>query len=149
MERNGLGPNRTAVCADETWGGARGLRLGSRPREAGGVDLGATLVLGGWDPAQPEQRVDLLLGLAAEALAAVETEHPVLVQGEPGAQGEAAQPDVVALRAGEVLPRGAELLGSDGTAVDLEATAGVHRALGVTAEQHPLDRRECGELGAH
>src|SRR5205807_8005643 len=76
-------------------------------------------------------------------------EDAVLVEGQSLAQRQAAQPDVVRLRAGEVLPGRAELLGGHRPAVDLHAAAGDDRALGVAADQHPLHLGEGGEGGEH
>ena len=85
--------------------------IGSRQRAAlGGLDLARVLAQHRRDERQAERRVDLLLGLAGDDLAALELGERVLVQRQAARERALAQLDVVALRAGEVEQRRAELV---------------------------------------
>ena len=66
-------------------------------------------------------------------------------QRQAHAERTSAQPDVVCLRAGEVLQCRAELLRRDRAAVDLESVARVDRAFRVASQQDSFHGRECGE----
>ncbi len=76
----------------------------------------------------------------APAIALVlRVEQAVLVQLPAAFERAIAQRDVVRLRAGEVLQRGAALVGRDDAQVGLEAAAQQHAGLGVAVAEHALD----------
>ena len=95
----------------------------------------------GGTQARPSACVDVLLGLAGDARVVVDPEQAVLVQLEAARDRAVAQRDVVRLRAGEVLQRGAAALGGDEPQVGLEAAAQQHARLGVAVAEHALDQR--------
>ena len=96
--------------------------MGSRQRALlGGLDLARVLAQDRRDPRQAERRVDLLLGLARDDLAALDLRERVLVERPAARERALAQLDVVPLRAREVEPRRAELVRRDDAQVDLRA----------------------------
>ncbi len=102
---------RSRSCACE------GRRAGRRDRPGGeapghrSVDLAPILAQLGRDPLEAERFVDAFLCLAGDFLVAFDAEQAVLVQLEAQADRAVAQGDVVGLRAGEVLQRGAAAVG--------------------------------------
>ena len=96
---------------------------------------------------EPEALVDLLLGRAAQRLAGLVVEDPVLRDVQPAPHGGLAQRDVVRLGAGEVLEHVAELVGLDDPEVDLHARVREHARAGVARRQHGLDQRQLGQRG--
>ena len=111
-------------------------------------DFAAVFAQLGLDVRQPHGAVDRFLGVAGDALAALE--HAVLVDLQAAFLREAPQCDVVRLRAGEVSERGAEAFRLDDAQVDLQAAveddAGTRRPRGehlsdVLAVREALDHR--------
>ena len=102
---------------------------GSAPA-LGGLDLAGVLAQDGRDPGQTERRVDLLLGLARDDAAALDLGEGVLVQRQAAGERALAELDVVALRAGEVEQRGAELVRRHDAQVDLRSAVGDDAGLG-------------------
>ena len=100
------------------------------------------------DRRETERRVDALFVVAGDARVVVDAKEPVLVQLEAALDGAIAQRDVVGLRAGEVLQRGAEALARDEPQVGLEAAPEQHARLGFAVGEHPLDELVAGE-GLH
>ena len=90
------------------------------------LELAAPLAQLRRDPRQPEPLVDLLLGRAAQRLAGLVVEDPVLGDVQPAPHRRLAQLHVVRLGAGEVLQDVAELVGRDDAQVDLHARVRDH-----------------------
>ena len=107
---------------------ARSIRRGS-VRARGGVDLAAHLAQLRRHPVEAERRVDVFLALAGDAHVVGDPEQAVLVQLEAEADRAVAQRDVVRLRAGEVLQRGAAAVGGDEAQVGLEAALRAGRSI--------------------
>src|SRR5207237_280738 len=126
------------------------VRLGHQLRQLAaqaGLDLAAVLAQGRRDPRQAEPGVDLLLGPGDDPPAGLDVEQPVLGELEPGAYRHLAGADVVLLRAGEVLQRGAPGVRRYHPQVDLQALGGPYRGLGVAARDdldHVRQPRERG-----
>ena len=88
------------------------------------------------NPGEAERLVDRLPRVSpATALVVVDAEQPVFVQLEAEADRAIAQRDVVRLRAGEVLQRGAAALGGDQPQVGLEAAAEEHARFRVAVRR--------------
>ena len=119
---------------------ARSIRRGSVLR-FGRLDLAAHLAQLGRNPVEPERRVDVLLALAGDRDIVGDAEQPVFVQLEAEADRPIAQRDVVRLRAGEVLQRGAAAVGGDEPQVGLEAAADEDARFRVAVPEHALDQR--------
>ena len=122
--------------------GSRPISARNRRRQRaalGGLDLAAVLAQRRRDERQAQRRVDLLLGLAGDDLAALDLGERVLVQRQPARKRAHAQLDVVPLRAGEVQQRGAELVRRDDAQIDLRAAARDDAGLGVAAAEHAID----------
>ena len=84
---------------------ASSTRSGQRPGECR-FDLATVLAQGRRDPRQVQARVDLLLGLATRSAVSSSTSNrPYSESLSPCSTRDHAQPDVVRLRAGEVLQR--------------------------------------------
>ena len=96
---------------------------------------------------EPEARVDLLLGRAAQRLAGGVVEDPVLGDVQAAPHRRLAQRDVVRLGAREVLQHVAELVGLDDLEVDLHAGVREHARAGVARRLHRLDQRQLGQRG--
>src|SRR5207245_7125680 len=84
----------------------RGEALAAR-----GLDLARILAELGRDPREPERSVHVLLSRPGDAGARVLVEDAILAHGERLTPRQLADPDVVILRAREVLQRGAEGVG--------------------------------------
>ena len=115
----------------------------------GGRDLAVVFAQDRRNEGQPKRRVDLLLGLARDDLAAVDLAQRILVQRPSAEQGALPQLDVVPLRAREIEARGAELVGLHDAQIDLRPAPRDHARLRVPAHQHPLDDRHRHERGHH
>ena len=104
------------------------------------LELAAALAQLGRDPVEPERRVDLLLGRAAQRLAGRVVEDPVLGDVQPAPHRRLAQRHVVRLGAGEVLEHVAELVGLDDLEVDLQARRAWSRARRRRRSSRPTRR---------
>ena len=119
------------------------------PRERagrGGVELAAHLAQLGRNPVEAERGVDLLLALAGDANLVGDPEQAVLVQLEALADGAVAQRDVVGLRSGEVLQRGAAAVGGDEAQVGLEAALDEDARFRLAVAEHALDQTVLDEV---
>ena len=100
----------------------------------GGLHLASVLAQLRRDPGQAETAVDILLGGPGDAFLALE--NAVLVDLQPLGLREAAQLDVVVLRAGEVLKGGAEALRRHNSQVNLKPLSRADAALRAARRQH-------------
>ena len=107
------------------------------------LQLAAVLAKFGWNERHAELGVDLGLFLAGDQLLALE--QAVLVELVALLDGQFAKPDVVLLRAGEVLQGGTERLGRQDPQIDLDLaafrTGDQDRALGIARCPHAADLR--------
>ena len=106
------------------------LHEGGQPAGLRRLDLARVLAQLGRDPRQPHRGVDLLLGGAGDAPSAGLPEDAVLGDLEALLDGHLPDPDVVLLRAREVLERRAEGRRLHHAQVHLDALAVPHRGLG-------------------
>ena len=118
---------------------ARSIRRGSA-RRAGGVDLAAHLAQLRRNPVEAERGVDVFLALAGDAHVVRGPEQAVFVQLEAEADRAVAQRDVVGLRSGEVLQRGAAAVGGDEAQIGLEAALEEDARFRVAVAEHALDQ---------
>ena len=125
--------SRWCACADRRGCRPSSISSGSSPASAQSNSRRASRSSGG-KQGRSERGVDLLLGAAGDLLLAAE--DAVLVDLQPAVLGQAAQHDVVLLRAGEVLQGRPERLGRHDAQIDLQAAGQPDRHLRVAAEQH-------------
>ena len=124
----GPGAVHVQVAADVGQFDQLGQRAGVGP-----LELAPGLAQLGRKAGQVQGRVDLFLRAAGDLPLAAE--HAVLVDLQSAVLGQAAQHDVVLLRAGEVLQGRAERLGRHRAQVDLHAGCQPQRHLRLAAGQ--------------
>ena len=107
------------------------------------LDLAGVLAQLRRNEGQLERRVHRGLALARETAVAVE--EPVLVQLEPGLDGDPPQLQVVRLAAGEIDQRGAEALGGHDAQVGVHPVREPHQRLALAARVDADDFRQVGE----
>jgi hypothetical protein len=116
-------------------------RLGLR-----GLDLAPHLAQLRWNPVEAERGIDVLLALAGHLHVVRGPEQSILVQLEALADRAIAQRDVVRLRSGEVLHRGAAAVGRDEPEVGLKSALDEHARLRVAVSEHALDEAVLHEV---
>ena len=112
-----------------------------------GLDLAAPFAQLGRNPGEPERLVDLLFARARDARVVVGAKEAVFVQLEPEPDRAVAKRDVVRLRAGEVLHRGAAALGRHEPQIRLKAAPDQHARFRLALPEHPLDQLIPCEVG--
>ena len=114
-------------------------------RDEAGRQLAAVLAQLGLGVGEAEALVDRLLGRAAQRLAGLVVEDPVLADVQPAPHGRLAQRDVVRRRAGEVLQQVAEVLRRDDAQVDRQAGVRAPARGVLVGRRRRLDEVELAE----
>ncbi len=139
---------RSCACAGRRADRRAATRRGQRAA-LGGFDLAAVLAQLGRHERQAERVVDVLLRSRPPPAAPSSMRYrPYSFSLKPALDGAVAQRDVVRLRAGEVLQRGAEALARHEAQVGLEPAAQQHARLGFAVREDALDEAVAGE-GVH
>ena len=139
--------SRSCACADRP-ADLRVIRTQGSVAVLCRFDLAAVLAQLGRDECEAERPIDLFFGSTRDELAVVDPEEAIFVELEAALDRAIAESDVVRLRAGEILQRGAEAFARHDAQIGLKAAPEQHARLGLAVREHALDELVARE-GVH